>query len=87
MNYKSAGHLKLLDCIGADARTALELIYADQLYHGLKYLDYSTLEKFLQSVVPTPTLDDVQQYFDVKICMPFVSTNTFNAHRITAYNL
>ena len=33
-NYKETGILSLIDCINADARTALELVYTDQLYRG-----------------------------------------------------
>ena len=35
MNYKGTGILSMIACIGADARTVLELVYFDQLYRGL----------------------------------------------------
>ena len=65
-NYKSTGLFSLLDCIGADALTVLELVYADQLYCGsLKFSSYTDLEQFRRSIVPTTTLEDVPPYFDV----------------------
>ena len=54
-NYKTTGILSLLDCISADARTALELVYADQLYAGRLDPSDEGLERFLRCVIPTPT--------------------------------
>ena len=79
--------LSLIDCINADTRNALELVHANQLYRGRLPPSDINLETFLHSIVPTPTLDDLQPYFEANICMPFASANTFYAHPLTAYNI
>ena len=79
-NYKTYGSLSLL------ARTALELVYADQLYgERLTSID-ENLEVFLRSIIPTPTLDDIQPYFDCNVRMAPASANTFHAHPLSAFN-
>ena len=65
--YKTRGSLSLLDCINAHSRTALELVYAEQLYCGRLHPVDEYLEVFLRSIIPTPTLDDIQPYFDSNI--------------------
>ena len=78
--------MSLLDCISADARTALELVYADQLYCGRLTPSDEDLEAFLRSIIPTPTRDDVQPYFDCNVRMAPASANTFHTHPLTAFN-
>ena len=82
-----AGILSPLDYIGADARTALVLVFADQLYIDRLCRADDDLEKFVRSVVPTSTLDGIQPYFEVNVCIPLTSVNTFNSHPLTAYNI
>ena len=72
-NCKSIGILSLLYYINAGGRSALELlVYADQLYIDHLNPVNANLEKFLRSISPTPTLDDIQPHFAVNICIQSV---------------
>ena len=86
-NYKTTGLLSMYDCISTNARTAIELVYADRLYRNelLRSDDY--LEPFLRSIVPASTLYDIQPYFDVNVTMSLTSQDIYHAHAIAAYNL
>ena len=79
--------MSLLDCINANSRTALELVYAEQLFCGRLTPIDEHLEAFLRSIISTPTLDDIQPYFDSNIRMAPASSNTSHAHSLSAYNV
>ena len=67
--------------------TALQLVYADQLYCDRLPPSHEELEEILRSIIPTPTLDDVHSYFDSNIRMIPASSNTFHAHPLTVFNI